>query len=266
MGPTWLGRQIFPVRAYLVDGLLIDAGPPSDRPLLARFLAEKAKDLGIEQVVFTHHHEDHAGNVGLLQQALALTPWAHPEAGRLLKRLPRIPTYRRLVWGSGQDGQTQPLGAVLETPKHRFQVLHTPGHALDHIVLVEPEQGWLFSGDLYVSDQHKLLRPEEDPHQWIDSLGLAAGQDFDTLFCAHRGVVAQGQAALLRKRDRMATLREQVLSLHAKGQSPQAITQALLGREDLLFYASLGDFARLNLVKAFLPGWPGATPMPPARP
>lgn len=49
--------------AYVLDGLLIDTGPPVVGPQLRRLLA----DLDLLQVVNTHAHEDHVGNNELLR-------------------------------------------------------------------------------------------------------------------------------------------------------------------------------------------------------
>ena len=134
MGPTLLGRQIFPFRAYVVDGLLIDTGPPVNQAQMAAFLREHR----IEQVVNTHHHEDHAGLNAMINAQLGLTPLAHPLAVPLLADLPPIQLYRQLTWRKAANSRTAPLGEWLETPSYRFRVLHTPGHADDHIVLHEP--------------------------------------------------------------------------------------------------------------------------------
>lgn len=262
MGPTVLGKQIFPFRAYLVDGLLIDTGPPINQAEMAAFLREHP----VDQVVNTHHHEDHAGLNAMLNTQFGLTPLAHPLAVDLLADLPPIQLYRRATWRSAANSRTAPVGDVVETPRYRFQVLHTPGHTDDHIALYEPNQGWLFSGDLYIADKLKLLRREEDPFKMMDSLALMLRGRFDTVFCAHRGPVSDGHAALARKHAYMATFRDQVRTLHDRGLDETAIVRQLLGREDLLMATvSAGDFTRRNLVKAFLPGWPGARAMP-ARP
>lgn len=259
MGPTVLGRQIFPFRAYLVDGLLIDTGPPVNHAEMAAFL----RDHRVEQVVNTHHHEDHAGLNAMITEQLGLTPQAHALAVPLLAALPPIQLYRKLTWRSARNSRATPLGAVVATPRYRFHVLHTPGHADDHVVLHEPDQGWLFSGDLYIADKLKLLRREEDPYQMMDSLALTLRADFDTVFCAHRGPVSQGHAAMRRKHDYMAAFSARVAELHARGLDEAAIVKRLLGREDHWMAAvSAGDFSRRNLVKAFLPGWGGPSERP----
>lgn len=254
MGPTVLGRLAFPFRAYLVDGLLIDTGPPNQRDHMAAVLREYR----IDQVVNTHHHEDHAGNNALIQARLGLTPQAHPAALPVLAALPPTQVYRRLTWGVAANSTAQPLGAVVETPRYRFQVHHTPGHADDHVVLFEPNEGWLFGGDLFIADKHKLLRPEEDPHMMIASLETALALDFGTIYCAHRGEVTEGQAALARKHLYMAETRDTVRELHTRGVPESAIIRHVFGREDWFMRAfSLGNFSRKNLVQAFLPTWSG---------
>lgn len=254
MGPTVLGKQVFPCRAYLVDGLLIDTGPPVNAAQMMAFL----RDQRVEQVVNTHHHEDHAGLNALINDQLGLTPLAHPLAVPLLANLPPIQFYRRITWRSATNSRTAALGDVVETPRYRFRVLHTPGHADDHVVLHEPNEGWLFSGDLYIADKLKLLRREEDPYEMMASIETAMRAGFGTLYCAHRGIVDGGESALARKHDYMREFRERVQDLHARGLDEGAIVRRLLGREDhTMALLSAGDFSRINLVKAFLPDWPG---------
>lgn len=255
---TWAGRSIYPFRAYFVDGLLIDTGPPRQ----AAGFAAAMQHLGVEQAVNTHHHEDHAGNNRMLVDRFGVTPWAHAMAVPLLERLPPIQLYRRVTWGAAEDAPARPLGEWLETPRYRFRVLHTPGHSPDHIVLHEPNEGWLFGGDLYIADRLKLLRREENPHVLLESIDKALETPFETIFCAHRGVVADGHAALMRKRDFMGEVREQALALHERGLDEGAIAKKLLGSSDFLELFSTGDFSRINLVRAFLPGWRGPARMP----
>ncbi len=61
MARTLLGRAMYWTGVYLVDGLLVDSGPPN----LARDVRRLVGELGVRQCVTTHHHEDHSGNHGL---------------------------------------------------------------------------------------------------------------------------------------------------------------------------------------------------------
>lgn len=248
MCPTFLGRPMLPFRAYVVDGLLIDTGPPN----MARQVLAAARELGVTQVVNTHYHEDHAGNNRVLSEQLGLVPLAHPLAVPLLAALAPIQLYRRLAWGTAADSIVGLLGDRLETPRYTFDVLHTPGHSADHIILHEAEQGWLFTGDLYIADRLKLFRPAESPRQLTASLSRARELAFGSLYCAHRGPVVDGLAALGRKYDYMEEFRMEVAALHQQGLTEREITRRLLGREGAVAYLSGGDFSRLNLVKSYL--------------
>src|SRR2546425_12849465 len=80
MARTVLGRAIYWTGVYLVDGLLVDSGPPN----LARDVRRLVSELAVRQCVTTHHHEDHSGNHGLLAGELRITPLAHPSGVGLL--------------------------------------------------------------------------------------------------------------------------------------------------------------------------------------
>lgn len=261
MGPSVLGRHVLPFRCYLVDGLLIDTGPPNQ----AADVAKLVRELPVRQVVNTHHHEDHAGNNALITSLTGITPRAHALAVPLLATVPPIQLYRKLTWGEARDSVVEPLGEVLETERYAFRVLHTPGHAPDHVVLVEPSEGWVFSGDLYIHDRLKFLRHEEDPHQLIGSLEALLGEQVGTLWCAHRGPVPDGRAAIARKAANLRELGAQVRALHDRGLPPREIVRRLIGREGFLSYFSAGDFTSGNLVRAFLPDWGGPAPTPTRR-
>ncbi|RME55902.1 MAG: MBL fold metallo-hydrolase, partial [Caldilineae bacterium] len=59
MARSLLGRPIYWTTAYLLDGLLIDSGPPCLAADLVRTLAGAR----VEQIVVTHCHEDHIGGL-----------------------------------------------------------------------------------------------------------------------------------------------------------------------------------------------------------
>lgn len=56
----------------------------------------------------------------------------------------------------------KPLPEVYSQKGFSFLPIHTPGHSKDHTVFLEPQQGWLFSGDLYLGGRIKYFRVDEN--------------------------------------------------------------------------------------------------------
>ena len=249
MARTFLGRAIYWTGVYLVDGLLVDSGPPN----LGRDVRRLVGELAVRQCVTTHHHEDHSGNHGLLAAELRITPLAHASAvPRLAEPETHFQLYRRVAWGRRPAALTAPLGDVLETARFRFRVVHTPGHAADHVALFEPERGWLFSGDLYLAARLRYLRADEDVHAMIDSLRRVVALEPRLLFCQHRGRVEHGAARLRQKLDFLIELGGRIQDLHDRGWSEAAITRGLPGSDLFWRLWTGGDFSKRNFVRAFL--------------
>ncbi|HXL52191.1 MAG TPA: MBL fold metallo-hydrolase [Gemmatimonadales bacterium] len=249
MARTVLRRAIYWTGVYLVDGLLVDSGPPN----LARDVRRLVGELGVRQCVTTHHHEDHSGNHGLLVRELHITPLAHPSAvARLAEPDAQPQLYRRVAWGARPPASVAPLDRRIETPRFRFQVIHTPGHATDHVALFEPERGWLFSGDLYLAPRLRYLRADEDVHAMMDSLRRVLALEPQVLFCQHRGRVEQGAARLRDKLEFLVELGGRIHELHGRGWSDAAIARGLPGSDLLWRLWTAGDFSKRNFVRAFL--------------
>lgn len=250
--PTLLGRPVHQVSAYLVAGVLIDSGPPKTARELLAWLRREGRAGEIAAIVNTHHHEDHVGGNALLQDELGLPVLAPPATVSLITRRRRIPLYRALVWGRPRPCEARAFGETLRVGGLDLQVVPTPGHAFDHVCLFDRERRWLFSGDLYVHPRVRYLRRLEEPWTLIESLRRALALEPEVLFCAHAGRVENARAALEAKivywRELAAAARE----LRDRGLSLRAVTRRLLGREGLFTWISLGDFSKINLVRALL--------------
>ncbi len=122
---------------YLIPGrapVLIDAGVGENTHLDALFALVPA---GPAQVLVTHIHPDHAsGAPAVAQRAPAATflkfPWPERDAEILVP------------WRPLADGD------VVDTDEGPLQVVHTPGHAPDHVILWHEASGTAFTGDLLV--------------------------------------------------------------------------------------------------------------------
>jgi len=249
MARTVLGHAIYWTGVYLVDGLLIDSGPPN----LARDVRTLVGELAVRQCVTTHHHEDHSGNHGVLARELRITPLAHASAISRLAEPERHPQlYRRVAWGARPAAQVTPLADRLDTPHFRFDVIHTPGHAVDHVALFEPERRWLFSGDLYLAPKLRYLRADEDVYAMMDSLRRVLALAPDVLFCQHRGRVDHGRELLRQKLEFLVELGGRIHALHERGWSDGAIARSLPGSDVLWRAWTAGDFSKRHFVTAFL--------------
>lgn len=242
---TLFGRPFLSVFAYLFDGTLIDTGPPRT----GRELAVWAQGQMIDQIINTHHHEDHVGGNAYLPHLPALAP---RETVPRLARAPRIPLYRRITFGQPRPARASPLGETVTTRQHTLRVIATPGHAFDHVVLWLPARGWLFSADLFLMERARYIRRRDDLAVWMESLRCMLAYDFDTMFCSHAGWVTDAHAAIRRKLSYWDELRGEVQRLAAAGYSARAIRGEVLGKERYTTYWSRGDYAKMNLIKALL--------------
>lgn len=249
MAPTFLGRPIRQVSAYVFEDLLIDTGPP---PTASR-LVEWVRDSRVRRVVLTHHHEDHIGGAAALQEELGLPVLAPSNAVPIMAEGLRMPLYRRLVWGGRpRTFRAEPLGPAVEGEGYRLRVIPTPGHAFTHVCFFDEERRWLFSGDLYVHEKVKFLRGIEDVWAHLDSLRRVLALEPELLICDHAGILEHARDRLVRKIFWWEGLADEARALREEGLPIAEITRRLLGHEEFLTYVSLGDFSKRKLIRALL--------------
>lgn len=247
-----LGHSFYQTAAYWVDGLLVDSGCFHT----ARQLLLATAGLPLAQVVNTHGHEDHIGANALLQKERGARVLAHPLALPILAnpRRQHLHPYRRLFWGWPQPSAGLAAGAWVETERHRFRVIPTPGHSPDHIALHEPERGWLFSGDAFIGGRDRTARPDYDIQAIIASLKRMAALEPTLLFQGSGTVREDPTPELQRKIAYLEELGAEVRRLHAQGLGVPAIQKRLLGRDPYIRWLTLGHFRGEHLVRAYLQG------------
>jgi len=234
---------------YRLGSTVIDTGPPNQWRRVRAFLAERV----VRQVVVTHYHEDHSGNLAPIRRAFAAPIYAPgPGLAELGSGFP-LRAYQRLFWGRPEPVRARELPRQVPLDGGgALEAIPAAGHSADMTCLLERERGWLFAGDLYIASRTRLLRQDEDLGAEIASLRRILAYDFDTVFCAHRGVLAAGKAALGRKLDFLESLCQRVAHLHRQGRSREEITRQLLGREGLMTLATGYHFSKRNLIVACL--------------
>jgi recombination protein RecT len=148
----------------------IDPGPADDDHLQRLWRAAGGQ---IKAIVCTHSHLDHSPGAAPLQ---ALCPHKPPILGLASKPTARANSLftpeRELA--DGEKLVLQGTGAQGEIT-HTLRVIHTPGHAANHLCLVLEEDGLLFSGDHVLNGSTTVIDPP-DGHMgdYLDSLDKLA--------------------------------------------------------------------------------------------
>jgi glyoxylase-like metal-dependent hydrolase (beta-lactamase superfamily II)/8-oxo-dGTP pyrophosphatase MutT (NUDIX family) len=150
--------------------IVIDPGP-DDPGHIERLW--RAAGGNIRAIVCTHSHPDHSPGAPRLQALCIAADLGQPP----ILGMPSGPTSRensrftpdraladgeRIVLVGANDG---------ELNSHTLQVVHTPGHAANHLCLLLEEDGLLFSGDHILNGSTTVIDPP-DGHMgdYLDSL------------------------------------------------------------------------------------------------
>ena len=132
----------------------------------------------IKQILVTHTHPDHSPGVRLLKENLD------------------IPAYGMLTNSSKNQDQTfSPErilddGEVFQEEEFSIEVVHTPGHASNHLCFILKEEKLIFTGDHIMNGSTVVIGPPDgNMKQYIQSLEKL--KDYDI------GKIAPGHGELL---------------------------------------------------------------------
>ena len=144
-----------------------------------------------EAILLTHHHADHVGAVNAASHRYDLPVRAH--------RL----TYERIAPGyiKGaplRDGDRIDLGTAPDgSTDWHLEVLHTPGHAVDHLCFMDSRYKAAIVGDMLSTVSTILIDPP-DGHMrtYVQSLHRLLQQPMGTLYPAHGPAHRDGHALI----------------------------------------------------------------------
>ena len=173
---------------YIVgeDGayLVVDPGPAV--PAHIERLTAAVGD-GLQCIVCTHSHPDHSPGAPMLRDAvgrpvpilgLGSGPHARPDS--------RFVPDRELA-----DGERLRVG------DSTLRVVHTPGHAANHLCLVLEEDRLLFSGAHVLNGSTTVVNPPDgDMDDYLASLERLAAEPVDFILPAHGHVLAPAVGAM----------------------------------------------------------------------
>ncbi|WP_090137686.1 MBL fold metallo-hydrolase [Limnohabitans sp. DM1] len=150
--------------------IAIDPGPADDAHLQRIWRAAGGQ---IKAIVCTHSHPDHSPGAAPLQALCTHKPPILGLASKPTARAnSRFTPERELA--DGEKLVLQGIGVDGEIT-HTLRVVHTPGHAANHLCLVLEEDGLLFSGDHVLNGSTTVIDPP-DGHMgdYLDSLDKLA--------------------------------------------------------------------------------------------
>ncbi|MBP6049970.1 MAG: MBL fold metallo-hydrolase [Chitinophagales bacterium] len=246
-----LGSNIQTVYAFIIDDLLIDTAQRFNRENVLKVALEHQ----IKKIAITHHHEDHTGNVGYLMQTLQADAYAHPICVKILKRGYKMSPLSKMISGSVDKALLHPIseGEQIDTKNYTILPIYTPGHCDDHYCYYEKNNGWLFSGDLYVADKIKYFVSNESVYTQIESIKKLLTLDFDSLFCSHNPKVENGKIRLNNKLQFFEDFVGKVEQHYQQGKRSKEIL-ALMNMKENYYYKVItaGSFTSENMVKSVI--------------
>jgi len=176
--------------SYLVGGggrwTAIDPGPVSEVHLQALLAALAAAGGTLERILVTHTHRDHSPGAAALAAATGAPVW-----GRVAEHPAWQDEHFQPVH-QPQHGQTMAAG-----PGATLRVLHTPGHASNHLCYLLEEERLLFTGDHVMQGSTVVINPPDgDMAVYLRSLHALLDEPLDWLAPGHGFLVAQPHAVL----------------------------------------------------------------------
>lgn len=224
---------------YLVPGgapVLVDAGVGHQAHLDALFAHAPA---GLAQVLVTHFHSDHSSGAPALaarapQTRFAKFPWPEHD-GEVA-----------VAWRPLADGDE------IQTGSGPLQVVHTPGHSPDHVVLLHAESGTAFTGDVLVQGSTVVIPASHGGvlADYLRSLERLATLGLRRAWPAHGPVIDDPLALIAHYQAHRRQREQQILdALTAEGASVAAIAERIYRGLDPALVPQAHESVLAHLVK-----------------
>jgi len=251
---------------FLLDGLLVDSGPPAGADDLRAFASGLPSEQRITRCFLTHAHEDHAGGGKMLHVEFEIPIYAPEKAAKFMAEGYTYPDYRQLAWGD----QLLPTLAIpldsgsitTRSGEYSLDLFPMPGHAPCLVALLDRVHQLAFVGDAVLPKYRALFGGacsiQEDIQQIHASIHRlhdeTEGMEALEIFIAGHGLV-EGRAFLQDKLDEIETLHHQSHELSDLGLDERKILKKMFNGESFIATFSRGELSRLNLLKSLL-SWP----------
>ncbi|MFH1114809.1 MAG: MBL fold metallo-hydrolase [Pseudomonadota bacterium] len=193
------------------EPVLIDTGYVSHFPATERILADLGIDLSRTRLIInTHCHCDHIGGNALIQARSQCATAMHEMGKHFIDTRNDWATWWR-YFDQEADFFVCSIGLhtgdLIEVGSHCFEVIHTPGHASDGIVLYDKASKVLISSDtLWENDMAVMnIRVEGSAacFRMLESLDLLEALDVEMVYPGHGRPFADMPRAIAETRKRI---------------------------------------------------------------
>lgn len=209
----WPGHAAAHIIQDAGHAAFVDVGTRFSVPyLLAALEVLGIPRAAVDYVLITHVHLDHAGGAGALVEALPHAQvLVHPRGAPHLIDPTKLIAGSKLVYGEERFntlyGQIVPIprervrevtdGLTVQLGARELTLMHSPGHALHHYVIVDAAHRSIFSGDTFGISYRQLDTAEGpfisptttptqfDPHQLLTSIERIESYAPESIYLMH---------------------------------------------------------------------------------
>ncbi len=205
-------------KLYIVDPATPD--PREQQRLFNKMDELVGEGRKFEAILLTHHHIDHVGAVDAVSRRYRLPVRAHEETcrrvgGDYLRGEP-LADGDRLELGTAPDG----------TRDWHLKVVHTPGHAVDHLCFIDSRYHAAIAGDMLSTVSTIIIDPPEGHMRtYLDSLNRLLEMPVKTVYPAH-GLPHRDGHSLIRRFLKHRDKREDAIKSALAGE-PRSLDELL---------------------------------------
>ena len=208
------------------DLTVVDPGPA----LSEHIEAIVSSSSNLSRIIVTHTHPDHSPGVSLLQAKVDI-----PAFGLITETTKNQDT-------SFKPAKMLTHGEVIEAKDHAFEVIHTPGHASNHLCYLLREEKLLFTGDHIMNGSTVVIAPPDgNMKDYLESLKMLKDYDLENIAPGHGELMPNPQAVADWIVQHRLEREEKVIEAikEAKTGNPDSLVEAVYDDVDVsLFFAA----------------------------